>query len=348
MTAERDFSHLETIAARMVSAGRGILAADESDRTIAKRFEAIGVASSEASRRDWRETLFRAEEAMRERISGVILFDETLRQSSEDGTPLAELIAKTGALVGIKVDKGVSPLGLHPREPITHGLDGLRERLEEYRSLGAVFAKWRAVLKIGDELPSRAAIAANAEALSRYAALCQEAGLVPIVEPEILMDGDHDISRCFDATSEVLRAVYESLALHGVHLAGTVLKPNMVVSGADCFQRAGVEEAAEKTLSCLAACVPRSVGGVAFLSGGQSEEEATAHLNAINAMKRSDAHPWPLTFSYGRALQTTSLRLWGGRADNRAAAQEAFSHRAKMNGLAQMGAWSARMEESAS
>ena len=338
------WSALEEIAAKMVTEGKGILAADESNRTIAKRFQSIGLESTEGTRRYWREMLFRTEEALRAHISGVILFDETLRQKAEDGRPLVDILKDAGALAGIKVDKGVQPLGLHEREPITEGLDGLGERLEEYASLGASFAKWRAIIKIGEGLPSRAAIGANAEALARYAALCQDKNLVPIVEPEILMDGDHGIEQSFEATGATLHAVYEALALHGVRLEATLLKPNMVIAGADCAQKSSVEEVAEKTIACLKDAVPQSVGGIAFLSGGQGDEEATAHLDAMNKM---GPHPWRLTFSYGRALQAAPLKAWGGKASQRGAAQKAFSHRARMNGLAVQGAWKKEMEKAA-
>ena len=337
---------LEDIAASMMARGKGILAADESSATIKKRFDTIGLASSEDSRRDYREMLFRSEEAMTQSISGVILYDETLRQSASDGTPLAQLIKAAGAVPGIKVDMGAKPLAGHPDETVTEGLDGLRERLAEYHGLGARFAKWRGVIAISDSLPTRGAIHANAHALSRYAALCQEAGIVPIVEPEILMDGkpgDHSIERCEEVTGAVLDAVFEELAIARVSLEGTVLKPNMVIDGKGA-RKASVEEVAERTVACLKAHVPASVAGVAFLSGGQSDEEATAHLSAMNAI---GGMPWPLTFSYGRALQAAALKAWGGRPENVAAGQRAFTHRARMNGLAAIGDWRRDLESAA-
>jgi fructose-bisphosphate aldolase class I len=337
---------LEDIAAAMMARGKGILAADESSGTIKKRFDTIGLASSEDSRRDYREMLFRSEEAMTQYISGVILYDETLRQRAADGTPLAELIKAAGAVPGIKVDMGAKPLAGHPDETVTEGLDGLRERLAEYHALGARFAKWRGVIAISNSLPTRGAIHANAHALARYAALCQEAGIVPIVEPEILMDGkpgDHSIERCEEVTGAVLDAVFEELAIARVSLEGTVLKPNMVIDGKGA-RKASVEEVAERTVACLKAHVPASVAGVAFLSGGQSDEEATAHLSAMNAI---GGMPWPLTFSYGRALQAAALKAWGGRPENVAAGQRAFTHRARMNGLAAIGDWRRDLESAA-
>jgi len=340
---------LDDIAAAMVARGKGILAADESSGTIKKRFDTIGVESTEDNRRDYREMLFRTEEALRNHISGVILFDETIRQKAADGTPLVEIIAATGAFPGIKVDKGAKELAGAPGEKVTEGLDGLRERLEEYRGLGAKFAKWRAVIDIGREgehrIPSRYCIRANMHALARYAALCQEAGLVPIVEPEVLMDGDHDIDRCFEATEYTLNQLYADLFEHRVRLEATVLKPNMVISGKKCPRRAGVDEVAEKTVRCLKRAVPAAVAGIVFLSGGQSDEEATAHLSAMNAL--GDTLPWPLSFSYGRALQAAPLKAWGGKRENAAAAQRAFLHRAHMNGLATTGGWSPELERQA-
>ncbi len=341
---------LETIAAQMIADGKGILAADESDATIAKRFAAINTPSTEEKRRDWRELLLRAQAAMRDHISGVILFDETIRQTAQDGhTKLVELITQSGAVAGIKVDRGAKPLAAAQGETITEGLDGLRARLEDYHRQGARFAKWRAVIKIGgsprsDTLPSRYCMEANAHALARYAALCQEAEIVPIIEPEILMDGDHDINTCLKATEAMLNTTYRNLRMQRVHLEGTILKPNMVVSGTDCPQQAGIDEVAEKTLACLRSCVPACVPGIAFLSGGQSDQDATAHLNAINQI--GDA-PWKLTFSYGRALQAAPLAAWRGQADNVPAAQSLFAHRARMNGLAARGQWSAALENQA-
>jgi fructose-bisphosphate aldolase class I len=328
----------------MTAPGKGILAADESTGTIKKRFDAIGVESTPDTRRDYRELLFRSTEAMSKHISGVILYDETIRQAARDGTPLVKLIAGTGALPGIKVDKGTKPLPFCPGDVITEGLDGLRERLAEYRGLGAKFAKWRAVIDIGPGIPSYNCIKSNAHALARYAALCQDEAIVPIVEPEVLMDGDHDIDRCETITEWVLKTVYEELYYARVRLEGTVLKPNMVVPGKKCSKRAPVEEVAERTARVLKSCVPAAVPGIAFLSGGQSDEEATAHLDALN---RIGGLPWRLTFSYGRALQAAPQKAWSGKSENVAAAQRAFSHRARMNGLAALGQWKADLEKKA-
>jgi fructose-bisphosphate aldolase class I len=338
---------LRDIAIRMVAEGKGILAADESTGTIKKRFDSIGVESTEDVRRDYREMLFSAEDAMRNYVSGVILYDETLRQKSRGGRPLVELISSAGAVPGIKVDNGAKPLPFYPGETVTEGLDGLRERLREYYGLGARFAKWRAVISIGDGRPSWTCIHANAHALARYAALCQEANIVPIVEPEVLMDGPdakHDIDRCYDVTVWTLRTVFHELGIAGIDLEGMVLKPNMVVPGQKSGTRAGVEEVAEKTIRALKATVPPAVPGIAFLSGGQSDEEATAHLSAMNAM--FDV-PWTLTFSYGRALQAAALKAWGGKRESFRAGQAAFAHRARMNGLAASGKWSADLERAA-
>ncbi len=338
---------LRDIAIRMVAEGKGILAADESSGTIKKRFDSIGVESTEETRRDYREMLFSADEGMKNHVSGVILYDETLRQKARDGRPLVDLIAAAGAVPGIKVDAGAKPLAFHPGETITEGLDGLRERLNEYYGLGARFAKWRAVISIGDGRPSWNCINANAHALARYAALCQGAGIVPIVEPEVLMDGPdaaHDIDRCYDVTVWTLRAVFHELGVAGVDLEGMVLKPNMVVPGQKSGTRASVEAVAEKTVRALKATVPPAVPGIAFLSGGQSDEEATAHLSAMNAMFDL---PWTLTFSYGRALQAAALKAWGGKPENFKAGQAAFAHRARMNGLAATGKWNAEMERRA-
>jgi fructose-bisphosphate aldolase, class I len=339
-----NLAELNKVAEAMVAPGRGILAADESSGTIKKRFDAIGVESTPDTRRDYRELLFRSTEAMSKHISGVILYDETIRQAARDGTPLVKLIAATGALPGIKVDKGTKPLPFCPGEVITEGLDGLGERLAEYRGLGARFAKWRAVIDIGAGIPSYSCIHANAHALARYAALCQQEGIVPIVEPEVLMDGDHDIDRCETITEWVLKTVYEALYYARVRLEGTVLKPNMVIPGKKCPKRASVEEVAEKTARVLKACVPVAVPGIAFLSGGQSDEEATAHLDALN---RIGGLPWRLTFSYGRALQAAPQKAWSGKSENAAAAQRAFVHRARMNGLAALGQWKADLEKKA-
>jgi fructose-bisphosphate aldolase class I len=337
---------IEDIAAAMVADGKGILAADESSGTIKKRFDSIKTESTETSRRDYREMLFRAEDAMRNHISGVILYDETLRQKAADGTPLVELIRASGSIPGIKVDKGAKALPCFPGETVTEGLDGLRERLEEYHRLGARFAKWRAVIEISDGLPSWGAVRANAHALARYAALCQEASIVPIVEPEVLMDGkpgNHSIDRCAEVTEWVLQTVFAELAEARVVLEGMVLKPNMVIDGKNA-RKAGIEEVAENTVRCLKRTVPAAVPGIAFLSGGQSDEEATAHLSAMNA---SFDLPWNLTFSYGRALQAAALGAWRGEAANVAAAQRAFAHRARMNGLAASGKWKRELEKAA-
>jgi fructose-bisphosphate aldolase class I len=339
-----DLAVLNMVANAMVAPGRGILAADESGATIKKRFEAIGVESTENSRRDYRELLFRSAKAMADRISGVILYDETLRQAAKDGTPLAKVIEQAGSIPGIKVDKGTKPLPFSPGEVITEGLDGLRERLIEYRGLGAKFCKWRAVLDIGPGIPSFNCVNANAQALARYAALCQEEGLVPIVEPEVLMDGDHDIDRCSEVTEFVLKTVYQELYYARVKLEGSVLKPNMIVPGKKCPKRASAAEVAEKTLKVLKNCVPPAVPGIAFLSGGQSDVEATAHLDAINRIGNT---PWRLSFSYGRALQAAPQKAWSGKAENITAAQAAFSHRAEMNGLASLGKWSEDLEKKA-
>ena len=337
---------LEDIAAKMVAPGQGILAADESTGTIKKRFDSISVESTSDSRRDYREMLFRSEDAMRDHISGVILFDETLRQSARDGTPLVDLIKASGAVPGIKVDAGAKDLAGRPGEKVTEGLDGLRERLAEYHDLGARFAKWRAVIDIADHIPSWACVKANAHALARYAALCQEAGIVPIVEPEVLMDGpvaSHDAERCFHVTRWTLQTVFSELAEAGVSLEGMVLKPNMVIAGKNAARQASAEQVAEMTVRCLKETVPGAVPGIAFLSGGQSDEQATHHLSLMNQQDL----PWALTFSYGRALQAAALKAWGGQDDNWAAAQAAFTHRARMNGLAARGDWSNALEKAA-
>ncbi len=335
---------LNKVAEAMVAPGRGILAADESTSTIKKRFDAIGVESTPITRRDYREMLFRSGEAMSKHISGVILYDETIRQNAKDGTPLVKVIAQAGALPGIKVDKGTKPLPFCANEVITEGLDGLRERLAEYRGLGARFAKWRAVIDIGPGIPSYGCLVANAHALARYAALCQDEGIVPIVEPEVLMDGDHDADRCATVSEWLLKTVFEQLYHQRVALEGMVLKPNMVVPGKKSPKRASVEEVAEKTLRVLKSCVPASVPGIAFLSGGQSGEEATAHLDAINKL---GPLPWRVTFSYGRALQAAPQKAWSGKPENVATAQRAFGHRASMNGLAALGQWKADLERKA-
>ena len=308
-----NLTELNKVAAAMVAPGRGILAADESTGTIKKRFDAIGAVSTPDTRRDYREMLFRSSEAMAKCISGVILYDETIRQNAKDGTPLVKLIAQAGSIPGIKVDKGAKPLPFCPNEVITEGLDGLRERLIEYRGLGARFAKWRAVIDIGPGIPSYDCLITNAHALARYAALCEEEDIVPIVEPEVLMDGDHDIDRCAMITEWVLKTVFEQLYYQKVALEGMVLKPNMVVPGMKSGKRASAAEVAEKNVRVLKACVPSAVPGIAFLSGGQSDEDATAHLDAINKL---GPLPWPVTFSYGRALQAASQKAWSGKPEN--------------------------------
>ena len=332
---------LETIAAAMVADGKGILAADESTGTIKKRFDSINAESTEDSRRDYREMLFRTDAAMQNNISGVILYDETIRQKAADGTPLTQLIADAGSIPGIKVDTGAKDLAGHAGEMVTEGLDGLRERLADYYGLGARFAKWRAVINITDDKPSAACLSANTHALARYAALCQEAEIVPIVEPEVIMDGSHSVARCYDVTSAALAQLYAQLAEQNVHLEGTILKPNMVVSGTQHATQADIAQVAEMTLDCFKKNVPEAVPGIVFLSGGQSDEDATAHLDAMNKIGNL---PWKLSFSYGRALQAAPLKAWAGDAANVPAAQAAFAHRAKMNGLAAQGQWDASLE----
>jgi len=335
---------LNQVAQAMVAPGKGILAADESSGTIKKRFDAIGVESTEENRRDYRELLFRSTDAMSNCISGVILYDETIWQKAKDGTPLVEIIKKAGSIPGIKVDEGTKPLPNCPGELITAGLDGLPTRLPKYYEQGARFAKWRAVIDIGAGIPSYTAIHTNAHALARYAALCQAAQIVPIVEPEVLMDGDHDIDRCVEVTEFMLKQTFQELYYQRVALEGIVLKPNMAVPGKKSAKKASVEEVAERTVAMLKNCVPASVPGIAFLSGGQSDEEATAHLDAMNKIGNL---PWKLTFSYGRALQAAPQKAWSGKPENTAAAQRAFSHRAKMNGLAALGQWKADLEKKA-
>ncbi len=339
-----NLAELNKVAEAMVAPGKGILAADESSSTIKKRFDAIGVESTADTRRDYREFMFRSADAMKNHISGVILYDETIRQKAKDGTPLVKLIEQAGALPGIKVDASTHPLPFCPGEVITEGLDGLRERLVEYRGLGAKFAKWRAVIDIGAGIPSYACISTNASALARYAALCQEEQIVPIVEPEVLMDGDHDADRCYEVTEWTLKTVFQELYYQRVKLEGMVLKPNMIVSGKKSKKQAGVDEVAEKTVRVLKSCVPSAVPGIAFLSGGQSDEEATAHLDAMNKI---GGLPWNLTFSYGRALQAAPQKAWLGKTANVAAAQLAFTHRARMNSLAALGQWKADLEKKA-
>jgi fructose-bisphosphate aldolase class I len=336
-----NLADLNKIANAMVAPGKGILAADESSGTIKKRFDAIKVESTEDNRRDYREMLFRSKEAMSKYISGVILYDETIWQKAKDGTPLVKLIEQAGAIPGIKVDEGTQPLPNCPGELVTVGLDKLAERLKKYYEQGARFAKWRAVIDIGPGIPTMTAISVNAHALARYAALCQQAQIVPIVEPEVLMDGDHDIERCYEVTQRVLNKTFQELRVQRVALEGMILKPNMAVSGKKSGKQAGVEEVAEKTIRLLKSCVPAAVPGIAFLSGGQSDGEATAHLDAMN---RIGNLPWKLTFSYGRALQAAPQKAWSGKADNVGAGQQAFTHRAMMNSLASRGAWKADLE----
>jgi fructose-bisphosphate aldolase, class I len=333
-------AHLTHVARALVAPGKGILAADESTGTIEKRFKAINLASTEENRRAYRDMLFTTKGAG-EYISGVILYDETIRQKAEDGTPFSDLLKKQGIVPGIKVDTGAKPLAGYPNEMITEGLDGLRERFTEYRALGAQFAKWRAVITIGAGIPTKFCIEANAHALARYASLAQEVGLVPIVEPEVLMDGDHTIERCEAVTETTLAHVFYHLHLHGVKLEGMLLKPNMVIAGKKCPAQAGVEQVAEATVRCLKRTVPGAVPGVVFLSGGQSPELATAHLNAMN---RLGEHPWELSYSYGRALQDESLMAWGGKKANVAAGQKAFAQRSKLVSAARYGKYSKEME----
>ncbi|HUZ13911.1 MAG TPA: class I fructose-bisphosphate aldolase [Caulobacteraceae bacterium] len=341
-----DLANLNAVAEKLVAPGKGLLAADESTGTIKKRFDSIGLQSTPETRRDYREMLLGADEAMQNYVSGVILFEETLHQHAADATatPLVALIERAGAVPGIKVDKGTTPLAGFPGETITQGLDGLGERLDSHRAQGAWFAKWRAVIDIAAGVPTWAAIKANAHALARYAALCQAHGLAPIVEPEVLMDGDHGIEACEAVTRLTLKTVFQELFEQRVALEGMVLKPNMVVAGAKHGRQVAVEEVARRTLAVLKDCVPCSVPGIAFLSGGQSAEEATAHLDAMNRM---GPLPWKLTFSYGRALQHAPLTVWAGRRENVAAAQRAFAHRARMNSLASLGRWEGALEQAA-
>lgn len=332
---------LEATAAAMVAKGKGILAIDESNPTCKKRFDSIGVESTVENRRAYRELLITVPGAA-QFISGMILFDETIRQTAVDGTPFPEVLKRQGILTGIKVDTGAKKLAGAPGEKVTEGLDGLRERFTEYRGMGASFAKWRAVITIGEGIPSPYCLDANAHALARYAALCQEAGLVPVVEPEVLMDGKHTLERCFEVTGAALGSVFNALYLQRVALEHMVLKASMVISGSECPKRAGVEEVAKQTLLCLKRTVPAAVPGIVFLSGGQGAEEATAHLNAMNLM---GPNPWPLSFSYGRALQEPALKTWRGQAANVAAAQKALYHREKMNSAACLGRYTAQLEQ---
>lgn len=327
---------LEQTAQAMVQPGKGIIAIDESNSTIKKRFDGVRIECSEENRRAYREMLLTTP-GLSEHISGAILYDETIRQATRAGIPFTRVMAEQGILPGIKVDKGPVPLAGFPGEVVTEGLDGLRQRLEEYARLGARFAKWRAVIHIGEDMPSSACIEANVHALARYAALCQEAGIVPMVEPEVLMDGDHDIEVCYDVTEATLRSLYGALYEHQVMLEGSILKASMVLPGQQCAEQASIEEVAEATLRCLKAAVPASVPGIVFLSGGQSDESATAHLNAMNQL---GPHPWPLSFSYGRAMQSAALEYWSRDLQgNFAAAQKIVAQRARENGLAALGRW---------
>jgi len=332
---------IEDIAKQMVIPGKGILAADESSGTIKKRFDTINVESNEENRRNYRELLFRTKNAMENYISGVILFDETLRQESKDGTPLVNVISDSGSLPGIKVDAGAKDLALNTNEKITEGLDGLRERLKEYYSIGAKFAKWRAVITIDSSIPSDLCINANAHALARYAALCQENEIVPIVEPEVLMDGNHTIEKCYDVTKKTLEVVFKELSDHGVNLKGICLKPNMIIDGSLQTEKSSKISIAEKTIECFKDTVPDEVPGIVFLSGGQSEIEATENLDQMNKI---GGFPWNLSFSYGRALQASALKAWSGEENNEELASNAFEHRAKMNSLATLGKWEEELE----
>ena len=334
-----NFNSLNEIASYIVSNGKGILAADESNPTCTKRFDSIGVDSTEENRRDYRELLFRAE-GMKGNIGGVILFDETIRQMAADGTSLVDVINAQGALPGIKVDKGLIPIG-DSEESLTQGLDGLDERLKEYFELGAKFTKWRAVINIGEGMPSSEAISANMEALADYAKIVQSNNMVPVVEPEVLMDGTHSIDDCYDATSSCLESLFSKLTDKGVDITGTILKPNMVTSGSNASNQASIEEVAQRTVDCLKANVPESLPGITFLSGGQSDVDATAHLDAMNKI---GGFNWKLSFSYGRALQQPALKAWMGQSENGSLAQEALSHRALMNKLASEGKWDQSLE----
>ena len=338
---------LNAIAQKLMTPGQGILAADESEGTIGKRFAKINLPNTLDLRRDYREMLFGASDAMRNYVSGVILTEETLKQEAADGTPFRAILADEDVIPGIKVDRGAFPMPGEAGEKITEGLDGLRQRLEQYAELGAGFAKWRAVITINDIAPTRNNIRANAHVLARYAMLCQEAGIVPIVEPEVVGDGEpgnHSIERCAQVTGDVLENVFKELRLAGVDLAGMLLKPNMVLPGVNSRERPSVEEVARRTVAVLKEHVPAAVPGIAFLSGGQTDEEATAHLSAMNQIS---GKPWPLTFSYGRALQNVALREWGGRRENFNAARQAFAHRAHMNSLAALGQWSNAVDRAA-
>ncbi len=337
-----DVALLRETANKMVASGKGILAADESHPTIGKRFSALDIDATEENRRRYRQMYFQSA-GIEDYISGVILFDETLRQRTDDGVAFPDYLNSLGIVPGIKVDKGAKPLAGHPGETVTEGLDGLRDRLAEYFDLGARFAKWRAVISIGDGLPSQASVMANAHALARYASLCQEASIVPIVEPEVLMDGDHDIDTCESVTTDVLQCTFAQLQEQDVQLDGIVLKPSMVINGLEGMP-AGVDEVARRTVHCLTQTVPSSVPGIAFLSGGQSDEQATSHLNAINQL---GSPSWNLTFSYGRALQATAMRTWGGDPDALESASQAFMKRARCNSAASRGTWEPSMEQAA-
>ena len=332
---------LEEIATYIVADGKGILAADESNPTCGKRFDSIGVESTEENRRDYREMLFRSK-GMEGNIGGVILFDETIRQSAADGTPLREIISQQGALPGIKVDKGLQPIENCPGETVTVGLDGLDERLKEYAEMGAKFTKWRAVINIGDGIPSDECINANMDALAQYAKCAQENGMVPIVEPEVLMDGEHSIDACYDATERSLKSLFEHLEKYQVNIKGTILKPNMVTSGSNHVNQANINEVATRTIDCLVKNVPAELPGVAFLSGGQSDVLATAHLDAMNKI---GGFTWKLSFSYGRALQAPALKAWNGKPENIFISQDELSHRAEMNKLASLGQWEEELED---
>jgi fructose-bisphosphate aldolase, class I len=336
-------SDLATVAKAMVAPGKGILAADESTGTIEKRFTSIKAENTEANRRAYRDMLFTTK-GLGQYVSGVILYDETLRQKAANGTPFVQVLDNAGILPGIKVDTGAKDLALCPGEKVTEGLDNLAKRCAEYVKLGAKFAKWRAVITIGPDIPSSTCIAANAHALARYAAICQEAGLVPIVEPEVLMDGDHTVERCEEVTEWTLNAVYEALYMHRVKLEDSVLKPSMVISGKNAPRQAGIEEVAQRTVKILKRTVPAAVAGIVFLSGGQSDEIATEHLNAMNRLFKGNL-PWPLSFSYGRALQQPSLKAWKGSTANVAAGQAALLHRSRMNSLATLAKYSASLEK---
>ncbi|MDP6920431.1 MAG: fructose-bisphosphate aldolase class I [Candidatus Thalassarchaeum sp.] len=337
-----DTELLERTASELVAPGKGILAADESNGTMSKRLAAVGVDPSSETRRSYRANLL-STDGYESAVGGVILFDETIRQSMDDGTPIAEALNSRGIHPGIKVDTGAKELANHPGEKITEGLDGLRERCEEYFEMGARFAKWRAVIRIDDGMPSAACVSTNAHALARYAAICQEQGLVPIIEPEVLMDGTHDAQRCYDVTAEILDATFAACTEQGVHIPGALLKPNMIIAGNDCTDQTSREEVARLTVDCLTNHVPHNLPGIVFLSGGQSDEDATAHLNLMNQMNVD--HPWQLSYSYGRALQAHALRTWAeGGAESAAASRSMFAHRASMNSLARSGDWSLDLE----